>query len=62
MKKQNNIRRILSVMLTVVLLLAFIPNIKVDATEDGTKEVVLTIEKFTLGQGYVVEPMLVEMT
>lgn len=62
MKKQNNIRRIVSVMLTAVLLLVFIPNIKVDATEDGTKEVVLAIEKFTLGQGYVVEPMLVEMT
>ncbi|MBU5487073.1 DUF4430 domain-containing protein [Clostridium sp. MSJ-8] len=62
MKKQNNIRKILSVMLTAVLLFTFIPNIRVNATEDGTKEIVLAIEKFTLGQGYVVEPMLVEMT
>ena len=41
MKKQNNMRKILSVMLTAVLLFAFIPNIRVNATEDGTKEIVL---------------------
>lgn len=63
MKKNKLIRKLFSSLIASTIIFTLGSNAfpAKALTEEGKKEVVLAIEKFTLGQGYAVEPMVIEV-